>query len=1167
MTYLLVTMFYILFALSAYGWNFAYIADHRAASGMLPGVNTTIVAKIAEDIATNQIELVLIGGDLIIGEYGNVEQVMEQYSNFLSAISAVTSAGIPIYPVPGNHEFKCQTNHPTLSQYEIATTAWANVFGFLPANGPNDDKLMTYSFEYKNALFLGLNEWNGYDTSAYKGVDTNWLALQLNASTQTHIFAFGHNPMTMVTGASNENNRNVFWNLLGKAGCRIYFCGHKHYRARTLTKTPDSRGNLIIELTDGAGGAPLVSSEQPPFPDPNDILETNIFYDHTHFGYTIVSVSNNAFTCRWRYLTSTNEDAEWATTDEFTINPDYTQTKDHMTSYITNQMTNEQVMGLAIGFIDGTNVVWMQGFGYADYEAQKPVVSNTVFHIGSVSKVFTTTAILKLMEEGKVDIDAPVTNYISDFSIKPRFQTSSPITVKMLLNHKSGLPGDFFYAPFSTQPLPPAYYWLIDYLKNDYPSFQPDQISVYCNSGFVLAEGIAPAVSGKSFVDYAQEAVFSPLNMNSSSYVKDLPNISNNLAYPYLQFKRMPEEYISVYGTGSMYSSIPDLLRFMMMLNQNGWLDGKQFMETNTIDIMTKDESTNNPLISINSIRLSGMGWDFVRYYELDYAGPVWIKSGGTMAYTAYIATLPTRQLAAAVICSTPSVGLMQTVVEILKYALWEKTGEHWPTNTLEPPYSPIISKSQEELNSLTGYYISRGKLHEIIANANSLTWRSDITGNEPSVISDMLPRSNGWFSSTSSPTVEITFTNVDNYTLLISRRVNGAYQLTSLVGYHYVPKAIPAEWQSRCQKLYLSDNMHPLDYTRQLLENYAMTFSQKSNVLYVVSPIHYGFLEASNANLALTLGLDNRGPSSVYVVQTNGVEKMICSGYTFIDTQNIPTLRAGFFNSISTSLQSTAENFWVKLITKNGLEYKFRAKSSSSIQAILCNASGDLIKTTTNANEEPIDFQADGNAFYYGAISGDGYNTPTFKICLNVINHGGHDVDGDGMADPAIITQDGFWLIHPSSHYYAPYKFKLFSDIGTPLLADADGDGMADPIFVSGENWYVYMSSYDYQLRGPFNLALGAGIPVAADFDGDGKADPATVDGTLWKVRLSSEGYTYRSFYFDIEGQPAPGDFDGDGKADPAVFNGSWTAWLSGSNYQKVGPVLHTDEIALPIP
>ncbi|MCA1808008.1 MAG: beta-lactamase family protein [Lentisphaerae bacterium] len=299
----------------------------------------------------------------------------------------------------------------------------------------------------------------------------------------------------------------------------------------------------------------------------------------------------------------------------------YSNTIAQATAYITNFMAVQNVAGLSIALAESNNIVWAQGFGYADREAGIPVSTGTVFRIGSVSKVFTTTAVLKLVEDAGVELDAPVTDYIPEFATLPRFTNDPPITVRMLLDHQSGLPGDIFHNMFTTEPMPGVLDWMIAYLRRDYPAYPPLFVSVYCNSGFVLAEGIVRAAAGMPFTDYAQTGVFGPLGMLHSSFLNDRPEINDHLAHPYRNGERVPDEYIGGYGTGGMLSSMPDLIRYLRMVNYDGMLEGVRYLQTNSLAEMTADTSTNCPL-NVTTSWLSGLGWDFVRRHELDYAGP-----------------------------------------------------------------------------------------------------------------------------------------------------------------------------------------------------------------------------------------------------------------------------------------------------------------------------------------------------------------------------------------------------------------------------------------------------------------------------------------------------------------------------------------------------------------
>jgi CubicO group peptidase (beta-lactamase class C family) len=226
---------------------------------------------------------------------------------------------------------------------------------------------------------------------------------------------------------------------------------------------------------------------------------------------------------------------------------------------ISELMISRNIKGLSIALVESNRTVWAQGFGQADVERNIPASSRTVYRIGSVSKVVTAAALLKLWEDGRLDLEAPITDYIPEFSILPRFADTRAPTVRECLNHQSGLPGDLFKGGFTTRPMPGYNDWLLEYLAEDYPNYAPGLRSIYNNTGFQLAAETLIRITSSTLNDYADTNFFTPLGMASSSYVKNKPNISRWLARSYDGDAPVPEEFVNAYGTGGMYSSAPRL--------------------------------------------------------------------------------------------------------------------------------------------------------------------------------------------------------------------------------------------------------------------------------------------------------------------------------------------------------------------------------------------------------------------------------------------------------------------------------------------------------------------------------------------------------------------------------------------------------------------------------
>jgi len=169
--------------------------------------------------------------------------------------------------------------------------------------------------------------------------------------------------------------------------------------------------------------------------------------------------------------------------------------------------------------VDG-KIVYAEGFGLRDRAKNLKIETDTQFNIGSISKVFTAAAVLILQQEGKLSLDRPVTDYLPDFTMKdPRYKD---ITVRMLLNHTSGLPGTNYRNGFTAVKNRNYVKETLESLKTFSLMNEPGEISVYCNDGFTVAEAVIEHVSGMSFPDFLEQKIFKKLGLeNTSAYFKD----------------------------------------------------------------------------------------------------------------------------------------------------------------------------------------------------------------------------------------------------------------------------------------------------------------------------------------------------------------------------------------------------------------------------------------------------------------------------------------------------------------------------------------------------------------------------------------------------------------------------------------------------------------------
>ena len=203
----------------------------------------------------------------------------------------------------------------------------------------------------------------------------------------------------------------------------------------------------------------------------------------------------------------------------------YSRTISAMAADIQAKMAATGAPGYAIALVDGQEVVWAQGFGYADVAAKLPATADTIYEIGSVSKVFTACLVMKLAEEGKLGLDDPLTRHIPGFAIGPPLGTyppgtGGPITIRSMLTHHSGIPGDLFNGMVARVFYPNFTSRLLDILKDDNAHYPTDFFLMYSNTAVALLADVIAAASGQTFAARA-DAFFRSLGMTHTSFFAD----------------------------------------------------------------------------------------------------------------------------------------------------------------------------------------------------------------------------------------------------------------------------------------------------------------------------------------------------------------------------------------------------------------------------------------------------------------------------------------------------------------------------------------------------------------------------------------------------------------------------------------------------------------------
>lgn len=341
--------------------------------------------------------------------------------------------------------------------------------------------------------------------------------------------------------------------------------------------------------------------------------------------------------------------------------------------------------------------------GVNDMEGKKPLTKDTMYAIGSTSKVFTAAAVMKLVDEGKINLDTPVVQYIPEFTMKD--ERYKKITPRMLLNHSSGLQGGSLNNAFLFEDNDPhAHDTLLKQLSTQNLKADPGAFSVYCNDGFTLAEILVEKVSGKDFTAFIHQYFTEPLDLDHTKTSQDNLDLSQmaGLYFPTHQ-GQLPNETVNVIGTGGIYSTAEDLVQFAQIFT--GEAEG--ILSDKSVKAMEQEEYKKGlwPEDADNSFDY-GLGWDSVRLFPFNqYDMKAVTKGGDTILYHASLVVLPEQNMAAAVLSSGGSSSTNQLLAnDILLQALKEKG----TIKEIKPEKSfgkPVKADMPSDIAKYAGYY------------------------------------------------------------------------------------------------------------------------------------------------------------------------------------------------------------------------------------------------------------------------------------------------------------------------------------------------------------------------------------------------------------------------------------------------------------------------------
>lgn len=375
-----------------------------------------------------------------------------------------------------------------------------------------------------------------------------------------------------------------------------------------------------------------------------------------------------------------------------------------LASAVEYEVRQKRLPAFSIAVVQDNDVVWSQGYGFQDAEESIPATANTVYRVGSISKLLTDITVMKLVEEGELDLDEPVNTYLPDF--KPANSSGTPITLRMLMTHRSGLVrespvGNYF------DPDEPSLSETVASLNGTPIIYPPGTRTKYSNAAIAVVGAVLEAKLKGRHADLVKTEIFGPLQMNNSSF--DLtPQIEEKLATAYMwtyddrRFEA-PGFLLGTGPAGNLYSSVLDLCKFTSLIFNEGKTATGRVIKPETLRLMTSPQ-----------IGADGKPQRFgIGFHVNDLDGNQVVGHGGAVyGFSTQLEAIPERKIG---VVAASALDGSNGLVERLGYYALRLMIAHQDDQPL-PEYRRTAEIEPRRIDHLTGTYqeVDGGQLAEI---------------------------------------------------------------------------------------------------------------------------------------------------------------------------------------------------------------------------------------------------------------------------------------------------------------------------------------------------------------------------------------------------------------------------------------------------------------------
>lgn len=574
--------------------------------------------------------------------------------------------------------------------------------------------------------------------------------------------------------------------------------------------------------------------------------------------------------------------------------------------------------GISAAIVIDSELIGACAAGVRGYD-RTPADIDDLYNIGSVSKIYCSMAVMKLVEMGKADLDEKIIKYLPRFRM--RDERYKDITVRMLLNHSSGLPGSNYRNAI-------AHKWTGgNIIEENYEYFShcklkanPGAFSVYCNDGFDAAAAIVEELSGMPYIEFLRKFIAIPAGALSTG----IGNLSID-GREMMSCLDNSLEWITAIGAGAIRTSLSDCARFGYLFVEPRNVIGKEYLEEmcrpQGVTFLKNDSRT----------PLYGLGWDTVELMDakVDLGEHTLVKGGGTAQFISSLVVSKKYRLSAAISGTNDcGIDIRALIFDLIDMAMKDRGIDI--AVKLEN-----ISEQKPGLEPVPQEWMGE---HEKIYYASGAAYKIDIRDNRLSLMSF----SKGGTWQTSREIHDLQWNNgrfgSDDLGIMLEEYEDKKYiikqQKSNKIPFAQRNKLYPMiddGWQRRIGKKYLACNVSAYDLYS--IEGIAIIIErfEDDGVIIFMSPADSNILSAiscSGEDTDMFLNIPATGSRDIYapyIFRKDGIEYLRNSGYIYIDAENVPELKTG-------RVTSPAKEQNAVFKTKAGTKLEFEKPNDTAV-------------------------------------------------------------------------------------------------------------------------------------------------------------------------------------------------------------------------------------------